>query len=581
MYKGPYVINPVEEYRLKYLPLFQKKVEELLERDAVLSGVDPEVSRKQNRLINNLDEERHKSINKFTLVMLRFLLMAFLITMVGGIFFLFIEEADLNELFLLITIPICGVPLFFLIKKMGPDIIDSWKESDRLEKEIKETEKDSISYLGPLAVKLRSENLMWAAIGMIPPVNPDLFMTAERAEDLMTGFNYKDSADNENESVLELLSGSLGASPFVLEKRYSCHMENVTYTGSTSITWTETETYVDDKGKKCTRDVQRSQTLTASVTRPAPVYHKEWHLNIMSDRAASVCFTHKPTVFSFLRHTGPLRNTALEDSRHILNIQKVSGDAIEYGIMFNPLSVAAIHALQNDREYGYGDDFTIVKDGPILKVSSKHFEKFEFNSPVRISTDWYDYETLKQEFISNSVEYFRSLYFAFAPALAFDIYQRFEPVTKCRGQENYDKRPSDIEVEHIVNRLLNRDSCICKVNTIQKRFGCWEVIVDLHTFECANFTEVFSVSGGDGKSHDVVVPYTEFYSKSEQLKVYFRTDMDNVSIEDIKQQEFPFMKDIWNLDVRSRILSFRADCYCEEDDEALNGLILKNNKDNI
>ena len=69
-------------------------------------------------------------------------------------------------------------------------------------------------------------------------------------------------------------------------------MKNVTYRGSLVISWTET--YRDSNGKIRTR--RRTQTLTASVTKPKPYYHYNNYLVYGSQAAPKLMFSRSPQV---------------------------------------------------------------------------------------------------------------------------------------------------------------------------------------------------------------------------------------------------------------------------------------------
>jgi hypothetical protein len=104
----------------------------------------------------------------------------------------------------------------------------------------------------------------------MPGIRFDPFFPEERLDDFHRSFGWDDSL-NVDKSVLHALSGTLYGYPFIFGELKKMEWGKETYSGELRIHWTERER--DSKGDYHT--VSHSQTLTAHVTEPIPVYSTE------------------------------------------------------------------------------------------------------------------------------------------------------------------------------------------------------------------------------------------------------------------------------------------------------------------
>ena len=101
-----------------------------------------------------------------------------------------------------------------------------------------------------------------------PLIEMDRIFDMEKYNQLKDKFKWDEKNDVHRSTVLAQ-SGSILGNPFIIYREHVQSMGSQTYTGSITITWMERVS--DGKGGSHMRS--RSQTLTASVTKPKPVYN--------------------------------------------------------------------------------------------------------------------------------------------------------------------------------------------------------------------------------------------------------------------------------------------------------------------
>lgn len=573
MYSDMFITNPANEYDAIYLPNFRKKIADAFQQVVSRSGVDPEVNRKQIEQYEKLEADRGKSENREVVLWLKIILGACTIFALGAFLCWEIDGQYMDELWMIPVIAAGLAALIILLWKLVPKLKYQSGITKQLEDQCGEIKQEEASRLAGIIEGLNKEDLMQMVIDTIPPLQPDLYMTDRRSRNLKESFGYAGTEGRDEETIVEMMSGDLGASPFSFERRRRVEMVNETYSNSITINWTTTEEYTDEEGNKKTREVEHSQTLEESVTRPKPVYQAEWQLNVMSDRAGSVSFSRKPPLWKG-KNSLAFRNLDSEDFEKSFKVKKLEGDRVEFGVMFDFLTVKAIQGLQLDKKNGFGDDFTMKKTGNVLTVTEKHLDDFTMNAFMNEYEGYFSLEKIKKTFELQSEKYFRKLYYAFAPVFAISMYQRFEPATGS-GREAADaSKPADSEMERIINELINTKECICKIHAVEENELWSEVTADIHLFNCEHCCEVFSVRGGDGKCHDIPVYYDEYTPYVEQEKyIVAGTDFTDVVL---TQADLSYLQTHHNYkyDKKRQILSIRTRKLDKEDERRLNELLV-------
>jgi hypothetical protein len=349
-------------------------------------------------------------------------------------------------------------------------------------------------------------------------------------------YGLEDSLDDHT-SIYYVQSGSLEGNPFLLERDYLQKWGTKTYTGSITIHWTETRT--DSKGNRTT--VHHSQVLTASVVKPLPLYLYETKLIFGSPCCPDLSFSRGPNSDSKLNEKKlekkvnknekkldkKVQESLLDDKidqftklgnvefETLFNALNRNHD-VQFRLMFTPLAQKSILELLKDKTY-YGDDFAFIKEKCLTYVISRHSQTLDYiGTPKQFYH--FDYQVIKDKFVTYTNEYFKGLYFDLAPILSIPIYQQTKPFEYLYDYK-YPYNMTHYEHEVIVNRMKMETlqhpetaskGIIYKTNFI-KKIGNKDLIeVKAHSFKAISHTDIIPTLGGDGKMHGVPVHWLEY-----------------------------------------------------------------------
>lgn len=346
---------------------------------------------------------------------------------------------------------------------------------------------------------------------------------------------YGFGANNDpNTSTVFLLSGSVDGNPFLFERVYRCSMGKKTYYGSIVIHWT---TYERDSDGN-TRAVHHTQTLTASVTKPAPFYGYDTRLYYGNEAAPDLRFSRQPT------HANELDEDEIEKTvkRGKKKLEKRARKAVGAGTQFTEMGNAEFDVLfgavdrtnevqfrlmftplaqQNMLELiksddGYGDDFAFYKTGCINCIRSEHAQHWQTDTdPARYKS--HDLAAARAAFVEYNAAYFKSLYFDLAPVLSVPLYRQTKP-REFIYRDVYPANYTGFEAEVLANRLgaapfahrAAKTDSILKASFVSKDGGADRVAVTANSYDTREHVEIVSVFGGDGRMHAVPVRWIEY-----------------------------------------------------------------------
>lgn len=346
---------------------------------------------------------------------------------------------------------------------------------------------------------------------------------------------YGFGANNDpNTSTVFLLSGSVDGNPFLFERVYRCTMGQKTYYGSIVIHWT---TYERDSNGN-TRAVHHSQTLTASVTKPAPFYGYDTRLYYGNEAAPDLCFSRRPT------HANELDEKQIEKTvkRGKKKLEKRARKAVGAGARFTEMGNAEFDVLfgavdrTNEVQFrlmftplaqqnmldliksddGYGDDFAFYKTGCINCIRSEHAQRWQTDiDPARYMS--HDLAAARAAFVAYNAEYFKSLYFDLAPVLAVPLYRQTRP-REFIYRDVYPANYTGFEAEVLANRLgaapfahrAAKTDSILKASFVSKDGGADRVAVTANSYDTREHVDLIPVFGGDGRTHAVPVHWIEY-----------------------------------------------------------------------
>ena len=373
----------------------------------------------------------------------------------------------------------------------------------------------------------------------VPRLKFDDYFSAKRLRDLKRLYDW-DDALNHDRSVRCAQSGVINGNPFVFVEFLVQSWGSETYTGSIEISWQERER--DSEGKW--RTVTRYQTLTASVTKPKPVYESRTMLIYGNDAAPKLSFSRKPSGLDSggwfngikkSRRLNDLKNFSRnldDDSQFTLMANeefetwfhaKNRNDEVEFRLLFSALAQQQMLKLMKDKESGFGDDFIFIKDRKINRLVPEHLQDALLDMQPSLFYD-YDWESAAKKFLAFNENYFRDLYFALAPLLAIPLYQQTRTHEDIWKDALDEEGASFWEHEAVANyygdrRLGSPESLtrnIFKTEVLRRHDGVSEVEVCAHGFGGVEHVEYKTALGRDGKYHKVPVHWTEYVPVTQE-----------------------------------------------------------------
>ena len=361
-----------------------------------------------------------------------------------------------------------------------------------------------------------------------PLIEMDRVFDMEKYNQLKEKFNWNDP-DYKNISTVLAQSGSILGNPFILARYHIQTMGSFTYTGSITIHWTERVS--NGKGGYTTRS--RSQTLTASITKPKPYYSYETKLIFGSEAAPDLTFSREPQSHGYDKHSldkffkqaekriddyakkhpgfTPLGNDQFEDFFGGLD----RDHEVQYRLLFTPLAQKAMLELLTNAE-PYGDDFSFKKEKMINTIISRHSQNLDFDGYPSIFYH-FDLEKARENFINLNVNYFKGLFFDLAPLLAIPLYQQYPTNDYIFHDDigaDYSRHLSEMEANRYNDDYFKSNESITP-NILKSEFvglksGAHAVYVHAHGFKGIEHTDYVRKMGGDGRNHDIPVHWIEY-----------------------------------------------------------------------
>ena len=334
-------------------------------------------------------------------------------------------------------------------------------------------------------------------------------------------------------SVTDTLSGRCFGNPFLYCDKIFHSLGTHVYHGALTIYWTET--YVDSEGNSRTRTV--SQLLHASVVKPKPYYTQRKTLYYGNQAADELSFSRIPQHSEELsekerkravrRGAKKLAKKAAKATAKGGNFREMVNEEfdvlfgatdrdheVQFRTLFTPLAQNNTVDLLTSQT-GYGDDFYFTKRHRCNMITSEHAQSQSLDCSARNYYS-FDVDVARRNFIKFNENYFKSLFFDFAPLMAVPAYQE-EPVVSLEGLETYPSYYSFYEHEAMANQLgaalVHRDArttSILKTKFLGKENGRDRVEVTAYGYTTAERVDFVPRLGGDGKIHAVPVPWTEY-----------------------------------------------------------------------
>ena len=377
----------------------------------------------------------------------------------------------------------------------------------------------------------------------VPRLSFDPYFTQGRLSELHDLFGWSDEF-NDGKSVLGAQSGEINGNPFVFGRLLQMHWGVKTYSGSREVSWTETERDADGK----LRSVRRYQTLTAYVSKPIPEYSQDVLLIYGNDAAPKLTFTRSPSnlsdagdgFFGRMRMKGQIKS--LERFSRNLDDQygymimgnrefealfetRDRSDETEYRLLFTPLAQKQMLEILKDKSVGYGDDFSFIKAHRINVIRAAHLDNADLDTNPAKFAD-YDFESIRNKFLSFCETYFKATYFALAPLLAIPLYQQTRTHADIY-KDVYSRQSSFWEHESLANYLgehrfrhpssVTRN--ILKTQVRRRDNDVATVAVTAYGYRTERRVDVVSVRANNGQCYDVDVEWDEYLPVSQTTDI--------------------------------------------------------------
>lgn len=380
---------------------------------------------------------------------------------------------------------------------------------------------------------------------VIPALSFDTCFSAEKEADMKINYDFAGNA-NINESTVDLLAGAYNENPFLFENKKIHKMGTETYHGYKTVSWTERYRASDGKMRQRTR----TQTLHASVVKPKPYYRTQAVLHYGSQAGPELSFSRDASGLNRLSEKALEKHVkrgekklkkrtdrAIKQNEAFMSMAntdfEVLFDAldrtneVQFRALFTPLAQTnTVDLILSDA--GFGDDFDFFKTKRMNTIVSKHSQgRGLVLTPEEYAS--YSFDIIKENFTRKNAEFFKAIYFDFAPLLAIPAYQE-RPVHSLKPIPESSQRFSLNEDEALANALdskytvhpSSKTEAIIKAEFSEGGSDGDEISVTAYSYDIEKRVEVVPVMAGDGKYHNVPVEWDEYLPLEAKNSFYVK-----------------------------------------------------------
>ena len=498
--------------------------------------VDVEANRETNRQINNYkkkinDTNKKLSTKKFWRGFSIFLIVAFFI---AAIAFIVLMVQGFKWWMIIADVACIGaaVGFIFLVINLSKTIKNIQGILDKLNEKKEallseargQMQKLNDAYDWNLPAKILSDT--------IPLIQMDQYFDQNKFHFLRKKYGFKENSEK-NISTVYIQSGSILGNPFLLERNYVSEMRPHTYKGTLTIHWTT----VTGSGKD-RHVVHHTQTLVATVTKPAAEFFYETWLVYGNEAAPRLSFSRQPSNANNMndnqikkyaqdfvekmekknRSADPTKKTVTvmnnEEFEALFNATNRDND-VEFRLLFTPLAQKNMLDLIKSKK-PYGDDFAFIKQKELNYIKSNHAQSADLDGdPARFIH--YDYDYARDYFINYCDNFFKSFYFDLAPLLCIPLYQQhmaFEEIFKGTLDPNLTSFETEVMAnkydQSIFKHELSDTPATLKRDFIRKNDVSDIVNIHAYSYQKIPHTDFITKMGGDGLPHQVPVTWYEY-----------------------------------------------------------------------
>ena len=528
------IFEPLEYYRDQAKNAHAESTAEYFESLVKKSGIDEEENRQtvkkykeKLKLIKSLQKKLtgNKTLRILAIIFAAILLIAS---------FIVVLTASVPPVLVLLPAILIGAGAIFLSFKLTAKRIKS------LDRRI--TDEELIAYslrkkaeaqMAPLNALFSDNDTFNLIEKTFPAVKFDSQFTFENLEDLKNNYGFNYIADQKS-SVIDVVSGKLYKNPFLFERTFNESIGSHIYTGSMMISWVEYER--DSNGRTIPRT--RTEMLVATVTKPKPIYDVTTLLSYGSQVAPDLSFSRENKHFEDLSEKQIDRKLkkgekslkkkaekALSKGKSFTEMSNTKFDVLfdatnrdneqQFRLMFTPLAQQEMIDLIRSED-GFGDDFDFFKRRKINVIRSEHSQKWDMSTSAAKYFS-YDVDEARKSFNEVNNNYFKSVYFDFAPLIAIPAYQE-PPASSMQAPEHDDVSYTEYNYEAIANRIgrdkfahpLSATEPILKTELIKRKDGFDTVAVTAYSYSTVPRTDFVPTFGQDRRMHTVPVPWLEY-----------------------------------------------------------------------
>ncbi|QBF34956.1 hypothetical protein EG856_03515 [Mycoplasmopsis phocirhinis] len=538
MEKIIYVDKPLDEYN-SYREKNNQKTDEYFEELTRISKIDVEQNRAQTKKINNLASKlnqaknRHKKIKLGSIINLVLFILAFIVGAISIWLGVEFSKTKLNVATISIATVSCAVGLTLFIIHFAvilKNLKNASKHWQNLQQQLNEETEIGLEQTAPLRnlfthgmkVKLFRETM--------PFIKLEQFFKNEQLAKMRQEYGLGELSDLES-TVEYVQSGEIYGNPFLFARVLNHEMSEKTYTGTLTIRWTERSTDFNGNSKLVTK----TEVLHASVTKPYPLYTYNtkfiWGSQSAPDLTFSRDYAHierkndseikklvKATEKTLKKQEEininftSLPNTEFEAFFNALD----RNDQTQFRLLFTPLAQQNITKLLRDKTVGYGDDFSYIKHHKINIIEPEHLYNASLLDDLSVYYS-YSYDTIKDTFNAQMQDYFKHIYFTFAPMLSIPIFQQTKSLDFIYNdwiKGNLNQYEHEHQLSYLPRNLFTHN--LVKTNSILKTHYMHSedeqdtVKVSSFGYDIKPQVEYVSVYGGDGHYHNVPVKWDEY-----------------------------------------------------------------------
>ena len=535
------IYDPLAEYINIFQPRFKEVTEKTFEELAEEAQVNVEANRETCRKIYE-NEEKLSSVKtkggwwKVVLILLW-------IAVIGGIIVCFTmhEELESETIISIILFIILVVAILFI--KIHPLLKSIKKERDQLSATIDQLKNEAWEQMSPLNSLYDWDIFTRMMSQTVPKLEFDPYFTTQRLSYLRDTYNFDDSFNRER-SVLYSHSGLINGNPFVICRTRKMEKSSKTYYGYKTIHWTTTERGADGKNQT----VHHSETLSASVDAFYPEYIEMTRLIYGNTAAPDLVFYRKKSnlagrekslSYKWRMHSirRKSRNLDNADFAMLTNEEfEVAFDTSnrnnnqQFALLFTPLAQENMLKLLEDKEVGFGDDFDFSKKRMINTIIPDHLQELDLDMNPQ-NYRHFDFDKAKIDFHELNANYFRSIYFCFAPLLCVPMYQQIRPHHDIYGKD-MQHESSFWEHEALANfwgegHFMHPDcvtKCVLKTECQQTQDGKITIKVRANGYRSVERVTYIDRWGSDGKLHTIPVYWDEYLPVTGSGYLYMKED---------------------------------------------------------